>query len=200
MRRAILLAGMCLALAVGPAAAQPVPTFSYSVKFVCGYNPTNVGLSLHGNKEGEPTVKFGNYATDINIYNFTNQTVNVRKTVLLLNRGGYPMGREPNLVFPSATDFIALPPGTATMDDCNRIGELLYGSPVPTPMPLTIGFLVLQSSPDDIDVTAVYTAEVCSNWAFSTFGNPLDCLDPNGKPTGVGISIDVDQVRGRRLQ
>jgi hypothetical protein len=200
MRRAVLLTAVCLALALGPSASAQVPAFSYSVKFVCGYNPLNVGQALNPTThfEGEPTVKFGNYATDINIYNPSNTIVQIRKTVLLLNRGGFPIGREPNFVFPSAGDFIALPPGTATMDDCNRIAELLFGNPVPTPLPLLIGFLVLHSQPADIDVTAVYTSQACSNWVNSP--EKLDCLDGSGRPASTSLSIDVDQVRGRRLQ
>lgn len=199
MKRAALPLAVCLALALAPAlSAQPAPLYSYSVKFVCGYNPTNVGLSQTGSSEGEPTVKFGNYATDINIYNPTFKDVQIRKSVLLLNRGGFPIGREPHFVSPSAFDFIVLPPGTATMDDCNRIAELLFGNPVPTPLPLIIGYLVLQAQPEDIDVTAVYTSQACSFWNQSTFS--LDCLDPSGRPTSTSLSIDVDQVRGRRIQ
>ena len=199
MRRAVLLA-VCLAFALSPAAAAQVPTYSYSVKFVCGYNPVNVGQSLFPTShfEGEPTVKFGNYATDINIYNPSQQDVSIRKAVLLLNRSGFPIGREPNFVQPSAFDFIGLPPGTATMDDCNRIAELLFGNPVPTPLPLLIGFLVLQAQFQDIDVTAVYTSQACSNWASSPV--QLECLDPSGRPVSTSLSIDVDQVRGRFLQ
>ncbi|HXU46513.1 MAG TPA: hypothetical protein VN783_13380, partial [Thermoanaerobaculia bacterium] len=71
----------------------------------------------------------------------------------------------------------------------------LYGGVVPTPMPLWIGFLILESN-IDLDVTAVYTAETCSNWVVS---GKLECLDSTGRHQGVGISIDVDQVTGRRL-
>ncbi len=199
MKRAALLTAVGLALVLAPALSAQSPLFSYSVKFVCGYNPLNVGQALNPTShfEGEPTVKFGNYATDINIYNPTFKDVQIRKSVLLLNRSGFPIGREPNFVFPSAFDFISLPPGTATMDDCNRIAELMFGNPVPTPLPLLIGFLVLQAT-EDIDVTAVYTSQACSYWSQSPF--LLECLDPSGRPTSTSLSIDVDQVRGRRLQ
>ncbi len=188
---------LALALPVLAAPASAAPTYSWSVKFVCGYNPTNIGQSLDGTKEGEPTVKFGNYATDINIYNpgyF--DTAGIRKKVILLVTKGFPNGREPKVSKPSAFDGIELPPMTATMDDCNRIAELIYGGAVPTPMPLFIGFLVLESNVD-LDVTAVYTAETCSYWVKSP--DRLDCLDPDGKHQGVGISIDVDQVKGRQF-
>jgi hypothetical protein len=49
-----------------------------------------------------------------------------------------------------------LPPGAATMDDCCRIAERLYGG-APSPLPLTIGFLEIVSD-EELHVTAVYTA------------------------------------------
>lgn len=75
-----------------------------------------------------------------------------------------------------ADDKITLPAQTATMDDCCRIVELLFGGPAPWPTPLTIGFLELTASAE-IAVTAVYTA--------------------NGLLSG-GISLDVEQIAGRR--
>jgi hypothetical protein len=67
------IAVLLLAIA-GAQAASAKYLYSYAVKFVCGYNPTNVGLTTSATgqqiQQGEPTVKFGNYATDINIFNF----------------------------------------------------------------------------------------------------------------------------------
>jgi len=42
------------------------------------------------------------------------------------------IGREPELTGIRGQDAITLPPNTATMDDCYRIGQLLYGSPPPS--------------------------------------------------------------------
>lgn len=199
-RWALLALGLVVALATAaPALAKP--QFSYAVKFVCGFNPENVGLSLVGNAEGEPKVKLGNYATDINIYNPdyvidpTNPENQLFKKVLVLVQGEKPVGREPKVVDASGFDFITLRPGEATMDDCNRIGELIYGSPVPFPYPITIGFMVIQSV-HELDVTAVYTAQVCSAWAFT---DDLNCLKPEEGSNGVSISQDVDQIEGKRL-
>lgn len=182
-------------LLVAPASASP--QYSFAVKFVCGYNPDNIGLSQSGNKEGEPTVKFGNYATDINIFNqdYFSQA-DIRKKVILLVKEGSPEGREPRVQKPIAFDGISLQSMQATMDDCNRIAELIYGGVVPTPTPLLIGFLILESNVD-LSVTAVYTAETCSNWIASP--DRLECLDTSGKHQGVGISIDVEQIKGRPL-
>jgi len=191
---AVLVAVVALAQAQ-PAAAKY--QFSYAVKFVCGYNPTNVGVSLSGSAEGEPTVKFGNYATDVNIYNpsITDAAI-IGKQVIVLVYKGTPQGREPRYQPPTGFDNITLPLGNATMDDCNRIAELIYGSPVPTPLPLTIGFLIIQSTVD-LDVTAVYTSQACSNWVVSP--TKLECLDATGRQQGVSNSIDVEQIKTRQL-
>ena len=52
---------------------------------------------------------------------------------------------------------MVLPSGAATMDDCCRIAELLYGGVPATAMPLTVGFLEIVSD-QELHVTAVYTA------------------------------------------
>jgi hypothetical protein len=195
----LLAAGLALA---GAQAASAKYLYSYAVKFVCGYNDTNLGFTglPFDIRAGEQTVKFGNYATDINIFNF-NVDPNlppdaiIQKDVIVLVDKGRPVGREPRIARSSATDNIVLKSQEATMDDCNRIAELLWGA-VPTPFPLTVGFFLIQSTVE-LDVTAVYTAEVCSNWVFSP--QKLDCLDANGQQQGVGLSIDVRQVTGHRL-
>jgi len=174
--------------------------FAYSVKFVCGYNPTNVGLSLDGKSEGEPPVKFGNYATEINIVwpeiYLEGETAFVFKHLLVLVDRGVPVGREPKVVPAHAyVDSVQLTSLSGTMDDCNRIAELLWGT-VPTPYPLTIGYLVITST-HELDVTAVYTSQACSNWVNSPIR--LDCLDNTGRQMGVSTSIDVRKVEGRKL-
>jgi hypothetical protein len=185
----------------GAQAASAKYLYSYAVKFVCGYNDTNVGFTgvPFDIKAGEQTVKFGNYATDINVFNFnvdsTLPDAIIQKDVIVLVDKGKPVGREPRIARSSATDNITLKSQEATMDDCNRIAELLWGA-VPTPFPLTIGFFVIQSTVE-LDITAVYTAQACSNWVFSP--EKLECLDPTGREQGVGLSIDVRQVTGHRL-
>ncbi len=188
---------------LGAQAASAKILYSYAVKFVCGYNPSNVGVWGDDFRYtgGEPTVKFGNYATDINIYNFNiypepGFPQHVEKSILLLVDRGVPVGRERRIATPIFGDVLdPFPAGTATMDDCNRIAEMLWGV-VPTPYPLTIGFLVLGST-IELDVTAVYTAQTCTNWLVSP--EKLECLDASGRQTSASISIDVDQVNGRKL-
>ncbi len=188
---------------LGAQAASAKILYSYAVKFVCGYNPSNIGVwgddfKIDG---GEPTVKFGNYATDINIYNFNIYGDPVghpllEKNILLLVDRGVPVGRERRIARPIPGDVLdPFPDGTATMDDCNRIAEMLWGV-VPTPYPLTIGFLVIGTTME-IDVTAVYTAETCSNWLFSP--EKLDCLDASGRHTSSSVSIDVVPITGHKI-
>jgi hypothetical protein len=66
---------------------------------------------------------------------------------------GAPLGREPKFGTSRAEDSIELPPHTATMDDCCRITELLFGAPVDA---LTIGVMEI-IAPRDVSVTAIYT-------------------------------------------
>lgn len=200
MSRKSLLSGF-LALAIAITMAQAASAkyqYSYAVKFVCGYNPSNLGWEDTGAQAGEPVVKFGNYATEINTYNFniySDISATLEKRFLLLVRSGVPIGREPKTVDASGYDSIELKPGQATLDDCNRISRIIFGV-VPTPMPLLIGYLVILST-HELDVTAVYTSQACSNWVASP--EKLECLDAGGKQQGVSNSIHVNQITGRKL-
>lgn len=178
----------------------PEGTYSYAVKFVCGFQRGNTGLLMTPAgilvSSGEPTVKAGNYATDINIFNPSKDT-DVRKKFLFLVEDGKPVGREPKLVEPKAFDGIGLPTDTATMDDCNRINELV---PPTDPFGLRIGFVVLTSK-QPLDVTAVYTAELCSDWTQTGPGRM--CSTPAAadgvSPFSSALSIDVEQIDGKFL-
>jgi hypothetical protein len=187
---AIVLAATTAIASPQPAAAQtvvfPTPSryyWSYAVKFVCGVQPP---LQTAAGQQGlgEPVVKPGNYATEINIHNFMYREVPLRKKVILLVKDTVPIGREPESQGPIAFDRIVLKPDWATMDDCNRIWQLLNpGAALPALMPLMVGYLVI-ISPVDLDVDAVYTAEVPGR------------LEPGKDPTG--ISMDVERVNGKR--
>lgn len=175
----------------------PDGTYSYAVKFVCGFQEKNTGLlnTPQGLQSfGEPSVKAGNYATEINIFN-PGKDAEVQKKFLFLVEDGIPVGREPRIVTPRAFDEIFLPSCTATMDDCNRIAELL---PPPSPFSLRIGYMVVTSK-EPLDVTAVYTAEMCSDWTITGTGSM--CSTPptqNGVASfGGGLSIDVEQIDGK---
>lgn len=189
-----------LLLLAGAQAASAKEQYAYSVKFVCGYNNTNVGLSTDGTKsEGEPAVKFGNYATEINIVwpeLYIPGPAYIFKHLVVLVDRGVPVGREPNVADARQyVDSIRLNSLQATMDDCNRIATLYWGF-VPTPMPLLVGYLVLTST-HELDVTAVYTSQACSNWVASP--QKLECLNQAGAPVSVSNSIDVEQIPVRKL-
>jgi hypothetical protein len=143
-------------------------TYVYSVKFVCG-NQQEISCEL-------PTVRPGIYATEINIHNYHESEVHITKHIFPVVFAGAPTGREPRFVEAKAKEDIVLPPKTATMDDCSRIGELLLGAPLSSPMSLMIGFLEIVST-KELNVTAVYTA--------------------SGNLKSDSVSIDVQQVQGK---
>jgi hypothetical protein len=148
--------------------ACPSGGFVYSAKFVCGEQP-GCGCDC-------APVQPGRYATEINIHNYGTEEVAVQKRFIPVVLAGAAAGREPKVVAARADDKIVLPPQTATMDDCCRIAELLFGGEAESPMPITIGFLEITAN-GPIAVTAVYTATG---------------LDPSG------VSIEVEQIAPRR--
>lgn len=119
-------------------------TVRYSIKFVCGTHKEGCGCT---------PVRPGQYATQICIHNYSGAMVEVRKRFIPLVLAGVAVGREPKVANMRAEDAIKLPPHTATMDDCCRITELLFGAPLDS---LTIGLLEITAS-RDISVTAIYT-------------------------------------------
>lgn len=206
MRCKWIVLGLGLALVLtGAQASFAKEQYVYSVKYVCGFNPNNIGFSNDfTKKEGEPPVKFGNYATEINILwpeiYLGDQNAFVFKHIVSLVEAGKPVGREPRVIDARQyVDSVQLRGLQGTMDDCNRILELLTGS-VPTPMPLFIGYFVITST-HELEVTAVYTAEVCTNWTVSaTQPTNLECINQTANSTsGMGISIDVERIPGRKL-
>ena len=124
------------------------PAFVYSVKFVCG-------VQSECDCECKP-VQSGKYATEINIHNYQNTEVALEKRFIPVVFAGAASGREPGVAQPRAVDKIVLPPHSATMDDCCRIAEMLFGNVPQSPIPLTIGFLEITSR-KELSVTAVYT-------------------------------------------
>jgi hypothetical protein len=97
----------------------PCRGFVYSVKFVCGVQPDC-------DCECAP-VQPGSYSTEINIHNPTGKAARIEKRFVPVVLAGAPVGREPRVAETRASDEIVLPPHAATMDDCCRIAELLYG-------------------------------------------------------------------------
>jgi hypothetical protein len=148
----------------------PCPSaFVYSVKFICGEQPER-------GCECAP-VQPGRYASEINIHNYGLKEIEIHKRFVPVVLAGAPAGREPRSAGARAEDRIVLPARTATMDDCCRIEELLFGGALPASMPLTIGLLEI-STTGPVAVTAVYTT--------------------SGLESG-SVSIEVEQIAGRQL-
>ena len=157
--------------------------WEFSAKFVCGLQGP-----LQQGAVGEPVVKPGNYATDINIHNYNYRDLKIHKKLLVLVGTPQPGAvvpppfvlREPQVARPYKFVPIVLGPDYATMDDCNAIWDMAKNTgPALQPGQLTIGYLVIVSQLD-LDVDVVYTAVV-----------------PPSQPTG--ISIDVNRVTGKRF-
>ena len=146
---------------------KPAGLISYSVKFVCGIQD--------GEDPEQGVVRPGVYATEINIHNYHDARVAIRKQVLPVVFEGKPRGREPRYVRVQAQDGIVLPPNTATMDDCYRIAELLYNGVPPQPLRLMVGYLEIVSTLP-LAVDAVYTVS-----------------DREGRT----VAIEVQRVEGR---
>jgi hypothetical protein len=89
----------------------------------------------------------------ITIHNYSSDTVEIRKSFIPLVLAGAVVGREPQVAKARAGDAVKLPPHAATMDDCCRIAELIFGAPVNG---ITIGVLEMVAS-RDVAVTAAYT-------------------------------------------
>jgi hypothetical protein len=177
---AVIVPAVALAVlgSASPARAQ-MTLLNHSVKFVCGTQlPTP-------NLPGEPTVKPGNYATEINIHNIQFSQTRVIKSVVLVVDRGQPVGREPEAQAPRG--FVAVTMGArfAMMDDCNKLWDMAFpgGAPPPNPMPLIIGYLSILS-PVEIDVDAVYTTQAFRPTA-------ADAPDAPG--------IDVEHIAGKRV-
>lgn len=123
----------------------PDGVWGYSVKFVCGRALRNEALAR------------GQYRTEINIHNYGDREAHLEKHILPTILKGRALGREPRQQGVKAEDTMTLRPHSVTMDDCCRIGQLLYGKEVAcTELPLTVGFLEIVSDAP-LDVTAVYT-------------------------------------------
>ncbi|HYR27977.1 MAG TPA: hypothetical protein VEU30_05895 [Thermoanaerobaculia bacterium] len=147
---------------------KPREVFSYSVKFVCG-TASKCDCACG-------PVRPGIYATEINIHNPQDVEARLQKYVIPVVLAGAAAGREPGFVGRKASDRITLPPHSATMDDCCRLGELLFGAATGA-IPLTIGFFEI-ISPVELSITAVYTATDAESRA---------------------ISIDVEQIDGKKV-
>ncbi len=161
--------------AQSPATGQYL--WSYAAKFVCGQQ-----APLAQGAIGEPVVKPGNYASDINIHNPSYRPAALHKKFILMVDNGQPIAAEPSSAEPRRVITMTLGADMATMDDCNTLWTYLYPAGIPANRPLTVGYLVILS-PNDLDVDVVYTAAA-----------PGDVL-----AAPQSTSIDVERVTGKRV-
>ena len=133
-------------LSLTPATAE-AQQFLYSVKFLCGQQTT-----APGPPPIEPAVKPGNYATAVNIHNFQNREVPIRKKAVIARPQGQPRG--------AISGFVGdlLIPNQALEVDCSNIVALFPPDP---PLPAFIKGFVEIISPVELSVVAVYTAQTC---------------------------------------
>jgi len=155
--------------------------WSFAAKFVCGEQASE---QADQPIPGEPTVRPGSYATEINIHNpYYRGPIQIRTKIVLLVDRGEPVGRAPAIVEPAAfSPLFALPDDSATMEDCNSIWATLNpDTPAPAPMPLMVGYLVIVS-PANLDVVSVMTATTSTT-----------NLEP------AGIALQTVTVEGKRV-
>jgi hypothetical protein len=143
------------------------PRFVYNVKFVCGVQKNKF------DKECSAIINKGLYFTEINILNFGPREVRIAKLFTPLVIKNEAIAIEPKTSRPVNAESVTLPPLSATMDDCCKLGKMLN---VPDEH-LKIGFLEI-ISPVELEVVAVYTV---SN---------LDETNP---------SMEVVQIQGKRF-
>ncbi|MFM0222019.1 trypsin-like peptidase domain-containing protein [Paraburkholderia dipogonis] len=122
--------------------------FMYSVKFVCGEQRDDCC--------GCAPVRPGHYSTEINIHNWQGKDAPVIKRVIPLVLAGAVKGREPQFSAPATLETLLLPAHNATMDDCCRLAELIFGARPAASVPLTMGILEIASTME-LSVSAVYT-------------------------------------------
>ena len=82
--------------------------WSYSIKFVCGYQPElkfDPGVAFR-----EPVVKPGNYATDININNPQAKELPLNKWITVMVQGQEVLAREPASIGPHTKLNMVLKP------------------------------------------------------------------------------------------
>jgi hypothetical protein len=171
------------------------PFWSFAAKFVCGDQPADqAGQPI----AGEPAVRPGSYATEINIHNpHYLGPIQIRQKALLLVDRGAPVGRAPASANPLPFGpLFALPDDGATMMDCNGIWALLNpGTTPPAQMPLMIGYLVVVS-PANLDVVDVTTATTSTS-NLEPAGIALGTVTVEGKRVLIPATAFPDRVLPR---
>jgi uncharacterized repeat protein (TIGR01451 family) len=152
-----------------PVVVDPPPTtpiiddelpVRYMINFTCGYQP--------GVEVGEPPVKAGNYATSINIHNYSVQPITYSRRPSLYYS-------ELESVRPPLIDRLAseIPPQSVLEINCNDVWKQAGVSP-----DVFIKGMIDIGLDAKLPVVAVFTTSIV---------DPMDITE-----TGAGISIDVE--------
>ena len=174
------LAAAALLFSFGGIAQAASFKFQYAAKFVCGFDPPPAFLR----------VAPGQYATSVLIHNPQRKSVTIRKKVALTFPAAPPFAhfeQAPGAV----SEFIedTLLSDEALQVDCQEIGPLggssffPGGIPAVPPVPPYIqGFVIIESE-RSVDVTTI-----------------VSVADLGGGPVGPARSLDVQQVRERKIR
>ena len=187
--------------------AEP-PRFKYAAKIVCGVQDDPADMRLAQ----------GVYATAINILNPNAEQARFTKKLSLTYP---PDGQRPGEVMPLGRDTLG--PDQALEVDCSDVRRKLFPNGFPTGY--IKGFVVITSS-DSLDVTAVYSTRSLDKpccrphdgddgWHHHHHGSPYghkgglmehdgdrkpDHAKPGKSMHGVDVSIDVEQIRERKIE
>jgi hypothetical protein len=172
----------------GPATTPSPPGRPvYSAKFLCGFQADG-GVPVDPSKPvsalpQEPPVMPGNYATEINIHNPQDNSVAFVKKAVLSGFTAPGVVSPPEQPFPpGALHTAVLEPDWALEIDCPDI-ILLLGDTLPPGATFIKGFVVI-TSPEELDVVAVYTAERVDEH------KNVECLLANGKVVEATLQAD----------
>jgi hypothetical protein len=149
--------------------------WSYGVKFLCGYVKEAPPGVMPVTSASMPSVRTGIYATEVNILNYQQAEIKIRKYFYPLVWHNEPIGREPKYSKRKLVETIGLPPFSATFDDCFHLHEVL--DPGGTDE-ISIGIFEILS-PVELNVTAVYTV------------NNLKCDQ---------VDVEVVQIKGNLVK
>ncbi|MCC7362609.1 MAG: hypothetical protein IT317_24220 [Anaerolineales bacterium] len=147
-----------------PTRVVPTPgpdAYLYAAKFVCGQQAPGTG--------DETPLKPGNYATAINLHNYTDHPVAVSLRPAVDYTLGAPTPR------PAAATTVEIAPYSTLEVDCPTLLRLA-GAAAGSPLRGMVGISLAEKLP----VAVVYTAEITDR---------MDLTD-----TGAGISIDVEYL------
>ena len=147
--------------ATGSSATPKPGAYHYSAKFVCGQQAPGTG--------DETPLKPGNYATAINLHNYTDRAVALTLRPAVDYSLGAPTPR------PAAASSVDIAPYSTLELDCPallRLAGAAAGSPLRGMIDLALA--------TRLPVAVVYTAEITDR---------MDLTD-----TGAGISIDVEYL------